>query len=298
MKLEVNLSDREEIEAAHALLAAILGGAVAQMTVTQQVGDMSVSTTGTPAQLQAVGVIMPADNPSTGERPAAEVFGGAPAALPLGIPAPSIAGVGLPPSAPVGQPPIGMPVPGLPVPAAVIAPAVHAQAHAAAALSAHAATGPVDLDAEGIPWDARIHASTKVKTQKNVWKARKGLNDDTLVNRVKAELRAQVAQSAAPLPVTPPAASLPVAPVAPSVPMPASPPQGDPTTFETLMPRVSAATMGGILPPTALAQVMVAISTHYQRPDIATVTALSMPANEGWIPVVYATLKQHFPAFN
>ena len=57
----------------------------------------------------------------------------------------------------------------------------------------------VQVDAEGLPWDSRIHATTKNKTQKGVWKARKGLNDEGLVNRVKAELKALMAMPVAPV---------------------------------------------------------------------------------------------------
>lgn len=45
-----------------------------------------------------------------------------------------------------------------------------------------------ELDADGLPWDARIHASTKTKTQKGVWTKRKGVQD-TVVDAVTAELR-------------------------------------------------------------------------------------------------------------
>jgi len=41
-----------------------------------------------------------------------------------------------------------------------------------------------DLDAEGMPWDERIHASTKTKTATGVWKAKRGV-DKTLVTLVR-----------------------------------------------------------------------------------------------------------------
>ena len=45
------------------------------------------------------------------------------------------------------------------------------------------------VDADGMPWDARIHTSTRGRTQKNQWKKRKGVND---LDRslVEEELRA------------------------------------------------------------------------------------------------------------
>lgn len=50
-----------------------------------------------------------------------------------------------------------------------------------------AADGP-ELDADGLPWDERIHASTKTKKQDGKWKAKRGVNAET-VKQVEAELR-------------------------------------------------------------------------------------------------------------
>jgi len=67
-----------------------------------------------------------------------------------------------------------------------------------------AATQPattVQLDSEGLPWDKRIHASTRTKrVGDDTWKLMKGV-DKALVEQVKAELRATMAvptQPAAP----------------------------------------------------------------------------------------------------
>ena len=58
----------------------------------------------------------------------------------------------------------------------------------------------VKVDGEGLPWDKRIHASTKTFRQSdNTWKLLKGI-DPALVTSVKAELRACIA---APAPTTP-----------------------------------------------------------------------------------------------
>lgn len=91
----------------------------------------------------------------------------------------------------------------------------------------------VEIDAAGMPWDSRIHASTKTKTVKGVWKGKKGLNDAALVKRVEAELLATMAlppggapQATAPAPVfqQPQAAAAPVTlpPVAASAPVAAA----------------------------------------------------------------------------
>lgn len=75
----------------------------------------------------------------------------------------------------------------------------------------HTAVADAELDAAGLPWDARIHASTKTKTQKNVWTARKGV-DDSVRDAVTAELRELY-------PDTTPVAAAPVAPAVPTAPV-------------------------------------------------------------------------------
>lgn len=61
----------------------------------------------------------------------------------------------------------------------------------------------VELDAEGLPWDARIHGKTKTKLKKEkTWKKIKNIekNKPGLVEQVEAELRTSMAAN----PVTPP----------------------------------------------------------------------------------------------
>ena len=41
-----------------------------------------------------------------------------------------------------------------------------------------APTEELDLDADGIPWDERIHASTQTKTQDGRWKKKRGVDQD------------------------------------------------------------------------------------------------------------------------
>ena len=60
-----------------------------------------------------------------------------------------------------------------------------------------------ELDADGLPWDERIHAGSKTRTQKGIWTSRRGL-DEAVRDAVVAELRQMY-----------PAA--PVAPVAPTI---------------------------------------------------------------------------------
>jgi len=276
MKLEVNLDDREEIGAAHALLGVILE-----------------STEGTVRSFVAP---TPRKTSDTYVAPAAPLAPAAPVA-------PSIAGAvmqhiapeaapgssTLPPAAPATPAP--MPVPGATALSAPAAPTSHAS--------------DVELDSKGLPWDERIHASTKTKVADGTWKAKRGINDPALVARVEAELRARVAAPAPaaeqapamdaaavfggavapahlpPAAIVPPAApSLPAAPAAPSV-------AADPTTFEQLMSAISPLVVAGKLPPTATNQAATANG-------LANIVALqTQPA---FVPLVWATIKQMYPA--
>jgi hypothetical protein len=129
-----------------------------------------------------------------------------------------------------------------------------------------------DVDSNGLPWDERIHSSSKALTDKGAWKKRRGTAAAT-VTAVEAELRARM-QQPAPAPFVPPAPQpmpqpVPVAPVAaaapPPVPMaplpaptpapipapaamapppqpapiPAADPAADPTDSHALMLRIS-----------------------------------------------------------
>lgn len=84
---------------------------------------------------------------------------------------------------------------------------------------------PVALDRDGLPWDARIHASSKTINQTDgLWRAKRGADPETT-----AEVRAQLGALMA-------------------IPAPPAPPQaGGPGTFAELMPLVTAAGLAGSL---------------------------------------------------
>lgn len=157
---------------------------------------------------------IPQDRPDAGKLPdddiaAAALFGGQ--SLP-----------NVPVFVPPAPPPAASPVSAMVAPATVAAP-----------------SGGVNLDATGLPWDARIHAGSKVKNADGSWRQRRGLNDDALLRRVETELRAVMA--------LPPGAAAPAAvfaiPVVPAVPaqapliptVPAAPVQPAPATFQEFM---------------------------------------------------------------
>ena len=183
---------------------------------------------------------------------AAQVFGGA--AVPVPPPAPSTAAVVPLPTAPVA------PTPGLPTPPPAAVPSAPGPAATAAAPTAPVAptspAGGVEVDADGLPWDHRIHASGEGgKRPKNAdgrWRQKRGLNDGALKKRVEDELRAAMAAPGAAVPATPagqpspassavvptpPPVAAPIAPSAPPTP-PAPPAAPAADTFATLMARL------------------------------------------------------------
>lgn len=64
-------------------------------------------------------------------------------------------------------------------------------------------TGPIELDADGIPWDERIHASTKTQTGDGKWRKLRGV-DEVLFGQVHAELQERYASEDAGKDVPPP----------------------------------------------------------------------------------------------
>lgn len=221
--------------------------------------------------------------------------GGAAAPTPLApvAPAPVAVVATALPTAPV-VPEASLAQPSAPLPPVATGPVVDAPT---APVAPTAPASGVELDSKGLPWDERIHSSSKTKVQSGEWKAKRGINDPSFVANVEAELRQLMGEPmgtmdpssvfggsevpAAPVPFVPPAAPLPpAAPVAPSA-------SADPMTFEQLMPRITPAVMAQILPPTALPQ---ACAAH----GLASVVALqTSPAH---VPLVWATLKQQYPS--
>lgn len=150
---------------------------------------------------------------------------------------------------------------------------------------------PPSVDSTGLPWDARIHSSSKAINADGTWRKRKGLNDDGLVKRIEGELRAVMAVPAAPvetapIPLPPPVIPAPsVAPAVPTAPPPA-PAAAIPTTLAELMPRITGAMVAGTLPNNALLDAVNAngipdLPTLAHRPDL--------------IPQVWSVLQQTYP---
>lgn len=98
----------------------------------------------------------------------------------------------------------------IPPPPATVLPATQAQIPASVV-----ARATVEIDKHGLPWDGRIHASTKAKNADGSWRTKRGLGDAVLAE-VEAELKAlMMIPSAGPQLVPtppPPAAAVPPPP--------------------------------------------------------------------------------------
>jgi len=143
------------------------------------------------------------------------------------------------------------------------------------------------LDSRGLPWDRRIHASTKALNQDGTWRNMRGVDKDSLA-QVEQELRAVQA-----LPVSSPAAT-PSVPSAPTIivapfgqepyEVPSAPPApAMPQTFVQLMQYVTPKLVAGTLTQVRLQEIVGALGLPHlaalgTRPDL--------------IPAVYAEVSK------
>lgn len=125
------------------------------------------------------------------------------------------------------------------------------------------------LDKNGLPWDERIHASSRAKNADGSWRAKRGV-DDATVAQVEGELKALMAIPSAPVPPAPepvepiattvvPPAPLPV----PAAPLPPAPAADDRAAFVNLISRASSA---------------IGAKTLTQEELTAAVTAVGVPS--------------------
>lgn len=146
-----------------------------------------------------------------------------------------------------------------------------------------AAPAGVDLDGEGLPWDHRIHASSKAKLSKkpNGWKKKRGV-DAEVIAQVEAELREVMAAgpanpvAAAPAPA---AASIFATPTPePATPAPAAA-TAPVTTFPALMAAMTGAGYTAASPEVTAAlnaQGLQALPLLAARPDLIPAVALAL----------------------
>lgn len=108
--------------------------------------------------------------------------------------------------------------------------------------------GGVNVDSAGIPWDERIHASTKTKTANGNWTRRRN-TDDAVFNSVMAELKGGgLPDAGKPAYVEGPDAAPPTLPAPPAAADDGPPPPpttAAPISFPMLMVKVTKAQTGG-----------------------------------------------------
>lgn len=143
----------------------------------------------------------------------------------------------------------------------------------------------VDLDTDGLPWDARIHASTRGKNKDGRWTAKRNLNDGAFVARVQAELRSVLA---IPVPVPPAmitdAAATQGLPTAVSVPVPPVPTPVPPVPVAVPpVPVVDAGGATSTAAPTDFASLMAVVGPHLSSQKV-TVSHLADAARALGLP--------------
>lgn len=122
-------------------------------------------------------------------------------------------------------------------------------------------TDGTGLDADGLPWDARIHTSTKTKTAKGLWTKVRGGPKGAELAAIEAELRAGLTSA----PTEQPAAPVPV----PPMPIPVAPPVAPPMPTHTA--QVDASTLPPPVPmPAAVTPEPVAEQPPVEQPPAAT----------------------------
>lgn len=172
-----------------------------------------------------------------------------------------------------GRVPVGA-VPSVPaMSSAAVAPSVAAAPPVSVPPSVAAGEAEVVLDKEGLPWDGRIHSSSKKVTDKGIWARRKGLSDPQF-NSIKAELLARSGAAGAAVNTTaaPPAVPTSNVPVAP---MPSMPPVAAPAA--PLMPGQQAFAGGPVSNPPVVQMPQIANPNGFAPPPAAATAA--MPAN-------------------
>ena len=180
--------------------------------------------------------------------------------------------------------------------------AVHApEPDAAAAFGGSAPTtaptGDVTRDKAGIPWDERIHSSSKEFSQTGIWKRRRNTPDATF-DAVMAELKAantsRTMEAAAGIipPPPPPASNVPAPPTTspapsptPAAPAASSTAQGA-TDFPSIMRKVTGLQAAGKINPEQVANLLTSVGAN--PPSVS-----SLHRDAGLIPAFEALLDDH-----
>jgi len=268
MKLEIDLMNADEVKAGMSLLARVSEAQAETKAAVRTIPPGVVVPRSVTEFIQRTQVPDGEEfYTAEGMNPAA-VFGGTPVADPLPL------------STIVPPPPVSI-VPTTLIPGPV------------------SSVAAVELDVKGLPWDSRIHSSSKNKLANGCWKVARGKAPE-YVAQVESELKGGAVVSTGP---TASGVPLPPVPVAPDVTpydvalptaadaaymasIPPAPP-GNPVSFETLMTRISPQISAGVLPPQA---VMEACKANGLQSVVGLQTSPQL------VPLVWATLKATYPA--
>lgn len=189
--------------------------------------------------------------------------------------APSTAVAAAVPTVPAVTPVTSTAVPVPPAPAVPIAPVAAVPVVPAAPSS----PAGIEVDRDGFPWDARIHASGRAKVADGTWRQKRGLKDTPeLKARVEAELRQAMGAPAAPVSAVPLPPAAPIATVTPAIPSPPAAPSAPTETFGTLMARLAPRLMSGAVSDAASNAILAdfGLSSYAQlamRPDLVPAAA-------------------------
>lgn len=328
ISLQINLADAgpgdsAQLRALSAMFLTLAGTGGANIG-----GTVAKSEPFTGAKIPAL-TVAPADNPAAGMpspseafanvemQPGSPNFDGAAAyeahASALPDPAAAFGGAGNVPAALApsnGPPPLPAVTPPITPPGSIAAPNVSppsgtpAPAPAAAPAGA-GSTGTVELDAEGLPWDAAIHAGTRAKLANGNWKVKRGTGETFLLERkalLRAALSAGTTRTIAPgaAAIIPPApAGAPLGNVPAPIPTPTASEQitqntavsNGAVTMAQVLPRVTSAITAGLLTADSAAAIvaelsegkinnvaMLAVAPHLLAPFAARLDLLGIPA--------------------
>lgn len=242
IKLEIDENNKHVLRVSASYLLALAGDISA--TITHEVGredtpkpalvvaELEVSSPVSPEAWAALEVPGLTFDGSGVPPSAASVFGG-------DVPKPAlyIVGAEASPTAPEDTPAvIFAPPPTFDSVTPAPTPEVAAPASTVPAAPLNPAPG-VELDADGLPWDARIHSESRSKVVAGTWKYKRGV-DPRLVEEVEAELRAVMGVPVPAAPEVP--APAPTPPATAPAPIPPAGP-----TFPSLMRKISKAVADG-----------------------------------------------------
>ena len=277
IKLEIDENNKHVLRVSASYLLALAGDIAA--TITDEVGR---DVTPKPAPVaEAVASVTPVPPAQDGAKSCAtasldEAAPPSPAEV-FAPPKPAlyIVDAGASPTAPGDTEAPSLPHPSIPVPPPPAPPLEVAEAAPTAPAALSSPAPGVELDADGLPWDARIHSESRSKVVAGTWKYKRGV-DPRLVEEVETELRAVMGVPAPAAPVAPVPLPPAVAPAAPA-PVPDVVPGGP--TFPSLMLKISKAVADGRTTQVAVIETVKAcglpsLPALATRPDlVATVDA-------------------------